>query len=229
MTAQVPMAWDASSVSHLLFDLDGTLIDSSLLHDRAYREALVATAPEFVAGFDYERYKGIPTNEVFARLGVVDAERRRSLTELKQKNYRAAVASGQVGMFPGARELLIALGERGFGIYVVTGSSAQSVKAALEVCGLASLLDGVVTADDVSHGKPAPDCYMECVSRFGLVARDCLAVEDAKDGVAAARAATLRVWGVHDPAIRPLCDWWAPDLTTLGAEFASKLQQSNER
>jgi HAD superfamily hydrolase (TIGR01509 family) len=229
MIAQTPMAWDASSISHVLFDLDGTLIDSSHLHSRAYREALVAGAPELLAGFNYEQYKGVPTHEVFARLGVADVERRRGLTVLKQKNYRAAVANGQLRLFPGARELLVAMGERGFGLYVVTGSSADSAKAALEVSGLAGLLDGVVTANDVSHGKPAPDCYLECLSQFGLMARDCVVVEDAKDGVAAARAAILQVWGVHDLAIRPLCDWWAPDLAALDSGFLAKLQRSNER
>jgi beta-phosphoglucomutase len=228
MIAQIPMAGNALSISHVLFDLDGTLVDSSLLHSKAYREALAAGAPELLAGFDYEQYKGVPTHEVFARLGVADVERRRSLTVLKQEHYRAAVADGQLKAFPGARQLLVALGERGFGVYVVTGSSAESVKAVLDTSGLAGLLDGVVTANDVSHGKPAPDCYLECLSRFGLSARDCVAVEDAKDGVAAARAAVLQVWGVHDPAIRPLCDCWAPDLAALDAGFPTKLQRSNE-
>ena len=209
----------ANPAAHVLFDLDGTLIDSSPLHDRAFRAAFAAAAPELADGFDYQQHKGRPTPEVFARLGVGDAGRRSALTALKQAHYRAAVARGELGLFAGARDLLRTLKAAGTGLYLVTGASAASAAAALRAGGVDHLLTARITADDVARGKPAPDGYLECLARHGLEAGDCVAVEDAIDGVAAARGAGLRVIGVHDPAIAALCDDWAADLRQVGGRL----------
>jgi len=129
------------------------------------------------------------------------------------------VADGRLSPFAGARALLTGLRNTGLGLYLVTGSSAGSVEAALRSGGMAGLFNGLITSDDVARGKPAPDCYLECLSRHRLDADTCVAVEDARDGIGAARGAGLRVWGVHDPAIASLCDDWAPDLASLGVLF----------
>ena len=219
MSKASPAAGTQLPPANVLFDLDGTLIDSSSLHDRAFRAAFAAAAPALAQGFDYHQHKGRPTPEVFGRLGVADAGRRDELTALKQAHYRAAVANGELGLFEGARELLSALKAAGIGLFLVTGSSAASAAAALRAGGVDHLLTARITAEDAPRGKPAPDAYLECLRRHGLAADDCVAVEDAVDGVEAARDAGLRVFGVHDATITALCDDWAASLPLLGARL----------
>ena len=229
MKERAPIARMRPPPSSVLFDLDGTLIDSSPLHDRAFRAAFAAGAPELATDFDYHQHKGKPTLEVFAQLGVADAGKRADLTAFKQAHYRTAVAGGELGLFDGARELLMALSAAGIGLYLVTGSSAASVDAALRAGGVDQLLSARITAEDVTRGKPAPDGYRACLARHGLSAEDCVAVEDAVNGVTSARDAGLRVWGVHDPSIRALCDDWAASLPLLGARFSALEPASDAR
>ena len=78
---------------HVLFDLDGTLANSSSLHARAFTAVLTAHAPELLFRFDYERVRGWPTRKVFLDLGITEPAALSAATELKQLNYRAATDS----------------------------------------------------------------------------------------------------------------------------------------
>ncbi|MGH3930105.1 MAG: HAD family hydrolase, partial [Pseudonocardiaceae bacterium] len=66
-------------------------------------------------------------------------------------------------------------------------AAAVLVDAGIDVLGLRELFQAVVTRDDVEYGKPAPDLFLEAARRFGIAPEDCLAVEDAPDGLTAAR------------------------------------------
>ena len=179
--------------TNYLFDFDGTLVDSSPLHDLAFREVLAAERPDALAQFDYETVKGRATTEVFLEVGVTDAAECQRLTGLKQGRYQAAVREGQLAVLPGAPEVLQALSLAGHNLYLVTSGGQSSVELALETTGLGRYFKGIVTASEVERGKPAPDLYLEALSRFGLRADECLAVEDASTGAEAARAAGIRV------------------------------------
>ena len=73
---------------HLLFDLDGTLVDSSPAHAAAFREALLALAPALAPGFDYERVRGVETRAAMRMLGVDEARLARAV-DAKREAYRA--------------------------------------------------------------------------------------------------------------------------------------------
>ena len=176
-----------------LFDFDGTLVDSSPLHDWAFREVLHAELPDALPRFDYEKMRGRATSEVFLEAGVTDPLERQRLTALKQQLYRQAVHEGRLQVMPGASEALSALSQAGRHLYLVTSGSRGSVELVLKTTGLAPHFRGVVTASDVERGKPEPDLYLEALRRFGLNPDECLAVEDAQSGADAARAAGIEV------------------------------------
>ena len=183
-----------------LFDFDGTLVDSSPLHDWAFREVLKAERPEALESFDYERVRGRATSEVFLEAGVTDPAERQRLTGLKQRRYQAAVLEGRLRVMPGAPEVLAALSKAGRAVYLVTSGGRGSVEIALDSTGLSRYFRGIVTASDVDRGKPAPDLYLEALRRFRLNPDECLAVEDAPSGAEAARAAGIDVVMV-DPVV----------------------------
>jgi HAD superfamily hydrolase (TIGR01509 family) len=214
---------------HFLLDFDGTLVDSTPLHSKAFRTVLEERAPSLVPTFDYDRVRGRTTRDVLAELGIVDAKTLADLTAAKQARYRAAVAAGELRPMAGARDLLAWLCNRGHALYLVTGGSRGSVEQALAVSGLTRFFSGLSTGDEVARGKGAPDLYLACLARFNLAAEDCLAVEDAASGVAACRGAGIAVAGVFDPAIRELADCWYPDLIALHSALVRSLCGSVER
>jgi HAD superfamily hydrolase (TIGR01509 family) len=214
-----------------LFDLDGTLVDSSALHEKAFRQVLHARAPECLDGFDYDLLKGKSTVESFRELGIAGQALEAALSE-KQGLYRNAVLAGELRLMPGAREILEFLQARGKQLFLVTGGSRGSVETALNATGIRAFFEGIVTAEDVEHGKPAPDCYLRCLEQFGLAADQAVGVEDSLNGVQACRAAGLEVILVSNQcssvtvaaAFPGLIDLWlalfedsAWNLTKLGA------------
>ncbi len=172
-----------------LFDLDGTLVDSSPAHEAAFRKAFEQHWP--LVGFEYESAKGKRTADVFAELGA-PLELLDGLVAAKQTAYRELVRQGEVELMPGARDLLDALSSQGERLFLVTSGSRQSVAEVLEATGIRDYFEGIVTSDDVARAKPAPDIYLGCLERFHLDPQDCLVIEDAESGFAAARAAGLR-------------------------------------
>jgi beta-phosphoglucomutase-like phosphatase (HAD superfamily) len=77
------------------------------------------------------------------------------------------------------------------------------IDAALTSSGLHGVFEVVVSSDEVAHGKPAPDVYLESAARLGVAPADCLVVEDSRNGVAAARAAGMTVVLIPNTSIPP--------------------------
>lgn len=200
---------------HFLFDFDGTLVNSSPLHERAFRRTLAEAAPRALRRFDYAALKGLTTRTAFIRLGITDDAILARCVALKQELYRTAVARGRLKAYPRARAVLSAVIDHGRRNYLVTSGSAEAVKLALETLGLARFFAGIITGEDTAEGKPAPHPYLACLRRFGLQRSDAIAIEDAPSGVASARAAGLRVMGVHNAAIAKLVDFYFDDLAGL--------------
>jgi HAD superfamily hydrolase (TIGR01509 family) len=196
-----------------LFDLDGTLVDSNSAHERAYLTALEALLPELAARFRYEECKGRPTREALRMYGVGEPLLTMAV-EAKQQAYRAQVEAGAIVLLPHARELLTALRARGRRVFLVTGASARSTRTLLAQLGIHEWFEQIVTADDVVHGKPAPDCWLTCLERAAIAPGEALAIEDALNGVEAARGAGIACVAVNNPELAHLPEY-AGSLETL--------------
>jgi HAD superfamily hydrolase (TIGR01509 family) len=100
-------------------------------------------------------------------------------------------------------------------VVVVSGSARVEVETVLEAAGLSSAVSGLVAAEDVERGKPAPDGYLRALELLGISAEDAVAVEDSDVGVAAAKAAGLRcvaVAGTMSPKRLAAADEIVPRL-----------------
>lgn len=197
-----------SSKRNLLFDLDGTLVNSVPTHRRAFVETLQVRHPDLAKKFDYTVFAGWPTRDVFSALGFQEEGELKELTATKQRLYREAVERGEVELFPGAKSLLEQLQENGRSLFLVTGASRISAQRILEVTGLLAYFQGITTADDTHPGKPSPEPYRYTLARYHLEPSDSLAIEDSENGIRSAREAGLEAVLIH-------ADFQLPEVTKV--------------
>jgi sugar-phosphatase len=161
----------------ILFDLDGTLVDSTAAVERSWRR----WAAEFGV-YMPELPHGLPSRDTVARSLPAD---RLEVGAQYIEDLELTDTEGVIAL-PGAREALVALS--GGSAAIVTSCTAALATARLRAADLTPP-DIVVTADQLRRGKPDPEGYLLAAHRLGLDPADCLAIEDAPGGLAAATAA----------------------------------------
>ncbi|MEW2564194.1 HAD family hydrolase [Streptomyces griseorubiginosus] len=197
----------------VIFDLDGTLVDSEPNYYEAGRQLLAEHGvPEFSRA-DHERYVGISTRETVARWKSLYGLRASVAELLADKNRRyLELARAATRVYPEMRRFVELLAAEGVPMAVASGSSREAIEAILAGTGLDAYLRTVVSADEVAHGKPAPDVFLEAARRLGAAPADCVVLEDAAPGAAAAHAAGMRCVAI--PYVPAQAD--APDFAHAG-------------
>ncbi|GHD05257.1 hydrolase [Streptomyces violarus] len=197
----------------VIFDLDGTLVDSEPNYYEAGRQTLAEHGVPDFSWADHERYVGISTQETVAdwreRYGL-----RASVEELftvKNRRY-LELARSSTRAYPEMRRFVELLAAEDVSMAVASGSSPEAIQAVLSGTGLDASLRTVVSADEVAHGKPAPDVFLEAARRLGAEPAGCVVLEDAAPGAAAAHAAGMRCIAI--PYVPTQAD--APEFATAG-------------
>jgi len=190
----------AGDFAAYIFDLDGTLIDTMPLHYRAWDQAMQrAGLPHQLDEELFYSLGGVPTLKVAELIGKhyglkVDPhaifDHKESLFKDLQKDAKliepvVAVARRVAQTHP---------------VAIASGGPRDIVKRSLELAGLAPLFKVVVSADDVVHGKPAPDMFLLAARLMNVAPEKCLVFEDAVPGMRAAEAAGMKC--VHVPSRR---------------------------
>ncbi|HLG99342.1 MAG TPA: HAD family phosphatase [Bryobacteraceae bacterium] len=181
----------------VLWDLDGTLLDSEEYHWLSWRDTMASlgrtiTRPEFLSTF------GLRNDEILPRWlgpGATRDEIGRVSLE-KESVYRKLLREHGVTPLPGAAEWLSRLHQRGWRQAIASSAPRKNVEVVLEILGIANFFDAVVSAEDVSAGKPDPKVFLVAATRLGATPRECIVVEDAPMGVEAAHRAGMRCIGV---------------------------------
>jgi HAD superfamily hydrolase (TIGR01509 family) len=182
-------------ISTVLFDLDGTLRDSIGALRLAYHEFL-ADFGRTGSDAEFDALNGPSLSEIAVRLKGTHhlPVPSRELENLFFDRQKRALSAG-VPLHAGARELLAKLADRGVSLGLATSSPRGEVEGYLQDMRL-TCFKVVVCGGDVERSKPDPALYNLAVRRMGEDAAHCAAVEDAPNGVLAARRAGLRVVAV---------------------------------
>lgn len=180
------------AVAALLFDLDGTLIDSMPLHHEAWRTWHARRGLPFDdAGF-FAATAGRTNAEILLDLfpGTSEAQRW-AMAEEKETLYREAAAE-RLATIAGCDALLAAARGIGLKLAICTASPLGNMKVAFDRFGLDRAVDTVVSPADGLRGKPHPDIFLEAARRLGVAPEACVVFEDAPLGVESARRAGMR-------------------------------------
>jgi len=195
--------------SLLIFDLDGTLVDSSPIHARAFSDAF---APLGIA-VDYGTISGMTTvsaiDQLLARAGQDRPAEEREQLRLAKQQRALALMDEELRPVPGAVDF-VAAARRHFACALCTSASPGSARSALARVGMDGWFSPVVTSADVRNGKPDPEGFLLAAARAGVEPARALVFEDSESGLAAARAA-----GVDAVAIGPDTPGWPELLATL--------------
>lgn len=181
----------------VLFDVDGTLINSRSAILYAYRTAAerVLQAPLIFDGEELEQLIQLPTEEGFLRVASGDrAAAARIATEFSAA-YR--VAEPDIAWFPAAKTAIRALKELGCAVGIVTTKARDRVESHLTTAGLADLVDVTISGDDVARHKPDPLPIVVAIELLGLAPDRVLYVGDGPNDVVAAHAAGASAVGVE--------------------------------
>lgn len=179
----------------LIFDCDGTLVDTAPAHFHAISSALATQGHTMERGWYLERVGLTPDALLDAheqRAGEMDGTLGPLDRDSVYGNYNQHFQAG----LPLLQEIrLVADVARQYAtklpMAVASNGRLANVTASLRVTGLLPLFQTIVSADDVARGKPAPDVFLEAARRLGVEATACVVLEDSDEGLQAARAAGM--------------------------------------
>ncbi|MER6826828.1 HAD family phosphatase [Streptosporangium sp. NPDC000563] len=183
----------------LIFDCDGTLVDTTSANESAWRTALAGWQVDLDSAW-YRARTGLSSDRLLAELETETG------AELDYQAVRAAALDAYQWLIhtvtPHRPVSAVAEAHRGrVPMAVASGGARQAVEETLRVTGLRPLFDIVVTRDDVRYGKPAPDVYLLAARLLDVAPYTCVVYEDTDEGVASALAAGMTVIDVR-PSLR---------------------------
>ncbi len=178
------------TIKAILWDMDGTLVNSEPAHGWAFDDALLELGLTVPLG-THDALLGSSMWGVYRQLVEVTGA---NLTleqwrDTKWKHYQCHAAG--ILPLPGMRTLVKQLHARNIPMAVVSNSIRAEVDLNLQVTGLERYFPLTVSSNDVAQGKPAPDCYLAAAQQLGIQPADCLVIEDSVTGATAGLAAGM--------------------------------------
>jgi beta-phosphoglucomutase len=204
-------------ISAIVFDFDGVLADSEILHLRAYQEVLAPLGLTISRDDYFARYLGFDDDGVFRAVAkdrgtaVGDGEIE-GLIARKAQVFKALEGSAEI-LFPGAVDCVQRL-QAEFPLGIASGALRHEIQAVLDRSGLAGAFAFIVASGDTPASKPAPDPYLRAAALHGCPPAACIAIEDSRWGIASAKAAGLACIGITQT-------YQASELTAADAVIAS--------
>ena len=189
-------------IEAVVFDLDGVLVQSEELWDGARRELAAEAGIDWPAGAT-AAMMGMSSREwsryLHDQVGVPSAPEEINAEVLRRvdERYRS-----ELPWIPGAREA-VALTAAEWPLGLATSSNREIIDLVVAAGELEELMRVTVSSEEVEHGKPHPDVYLEAARRLGADPARCAAVEDSSNGLRSAAAARMRVIAIPNDAHPP--------------------------
>jgi beta-phosphoglucomutase len=185
----------------VLWDLDGTLVDSEEFHWQSWEHALGLDGVRVT----YEQFKSSfgQRNDRILRgwLGAESTDERiHRIAEAKEAEYRRLAQVHGLTPLPGAAKWLVRLQSDGWKQAIASSAPKENVEVMLRALHLEQYFNAIVASEDVTKGKPDPQVFLTAAARLSVPAAHCVVVEDAAAGVEAATRAGMPSIGVSRTA-----------------------------
>jgi len=181
----------------VLWDMDGTLIDSEEFHWISWRntladEGITITHEQFLSSFGQRNDSILPQ-----WLGTAATpELMEKIAKAKEELYRHLIIRNGISPLPGVADWVDRLHKQGWLQAIASAAPRANVEAVLQALSATHIFQAIVSAEDVQRGKPDPEVYLMAASRVGVPPERCIVVEDAVAGIEGARRAGMRSIGV---------------------------------
>ena len=182
----------------VIWDVDGTLIDSSEYHRQAWTRALASVGYD-MTDEDFDRTFGLRNDSIMRMLlgEDVTSETLQHVETKKENDYRRQVQDRGIDLLPGVAPWLDKLRTDGWRQAVGSSAPAANVDLVLNVTGIGHYFDAVLTSADVSKGKPDPEVYFAAAARLSVNIERCVVVEDAPEAVQGSLRAGIKTVAVR--------------------------------
>jgi HAD superfamily hydrolase (TIGR01509 family) len=187
----------------IIFDFDGTLIDSESYHEALYCEAAADLGYQ-LSNHEYRsRLRGKTDEEIFRFIAnfIEDPQRIEEKLEWKQRKFQNLLLHGRIPSVPGAVTFIRSAHMQKIPLALGTSAVYAEAEIGLRGLGVFDFFKRIVSAESVEWGKPAPDIYLKAATLLKIDPKDCLVYEDSLQGVLAATAAGMPVIGIE--AVEP--------------------------
>lgn len=187
-----------SKVKAVIFDLDGLLIASENLWRKTDIELLRGQNINYDIKIR-SRIRGLGQKEAIELYQKELGLKGNIQTLIKERRaIFYSLAKNRLKLLPGAEKFIKELFKKSYGLAIATGGHRkEKIKEILTQFNLGNYFSVLLSSDEVKHGKPAPDVYLATAARLGVKPLNCLVLEDAVNGVLAAKNAGMKVFGVN--------------------------------
>ncbi|OHD12055.1 MAG: hydrolase [Spirochaetes bacterium GWD1_27_9] len=194
------------AIKAVIFDLDGTLIDSEDNYYEADKILLSRYGIDFTQE-DKKQYIGTGNLEMMKRIKLRYNINETAETLLEKKNsLYLNLAKNNTKVFSEMKEFLNLLKDNNYPLAVASGSSPIILEELLTSLDLKKYFDIIVSAEEVKKGKPAPDIFLETANRLNIEPHNCCVIEDSQYGVEAAKKAFMYCIAIPYLTEKPLAD-----------------------
>ena len=209
----------------VIWDVDGTLVDSLDCHWHAWREALAAERDYVLTRERFESIVGQKMDTALRSLfgPEITVEEMVHLEDVKESRWRALMQGGEITALPGVLHWIDVLRAAGWRQAVASSAPKLNLDVVLGALDLDSFFETVVCAEDVRRGKPDPEPFLTAAARVGIAPERCIVVEDAVHGLEGARRAGMRTIGVGPGYALLQADVVVPTLDALPADAFDRL------
>lgn len=180
-----------SNTRAVIWDMDGVIADTAPYHFKAWQYVFQKKGVDFTEN-DFRRKFGQRNDTIIrATLGEnISQSETDAIANDKEENYRQRVRQ-HIKPLPGAVELLRALKEYGFSVALASSAPVENIQLVIRGLGIENSFQAIVSGREVKEGKPSPQGFLLAAKKLGVEPKNCIVIEDAVAGVAAAKSAGM--------------------------------------
>lgn len=188
-----------NKIKAIIFDFDGTLVDSEAIHYKSWNTVLKQYNHQLTSKEYFENLAGIPTpaNASYLINKLSLKQEVKNLVDKKEDSTSKILKNEKIKFMPFAKELLDFLHLKNIPMSIVTGSPRKELNPILKKESILHYFDYTITRNDVVISKPNPEGYLKCCKLMGFKKNEYLVLEDTQGGITSAKAARLKCFGIQ--------------------------------